>query len=382
MTGSQEENRPPDRPHLLVLLAPELGFCRGIAQGIWAYAAENPRWWVRIGSLPSPAVLARVSQQNLAGVIGFFGTGELERIAMGLCDGLVINVSARMTESALSRVLTDNVRVGRIAAEHLLLQGFSHFAFVPQTGHLYSIERERGFREALEEAGYELAHLCAQIRDLPHWLRALPKPIGLLASTDTRALQIVQICREQGIAVPEEIAVIGVDNDEFLCESTQLSLSSVDTRGDRVGYRASQLLADVLDGADPAAGPILTPPGGIIVRHSSDTTAISDPDVAFAMRYIRDHACRGMTIEQLVDHLTISRRSLERRFREHLGRTLHEEMHRVQMEHAKLLLRETELHVPEIAERCGYRNRRRFSKAFGKTTGQNPRDFRMQSRRR
>jgi AraC-like DNA-binding protein len=110
-------------------------------------------------------------------------------------------------------------------------------------------------------------------------------------------------------------------------------------------------------------------------------TAIPDPDVAFAMRYIRDHACEGMTVDQLVDRLSISRRSLERRFREHLGRTLHEEMLRVQMDHAKLLLRETELLVPAVAERCGYRDRRRFSKTFQKSTGQNPAEFRRHARR-
>jgi LacI family transcriptional regulator len=371
------------RPDLLVLLDPQLGLCRQIARGVWAYAAEDPQWWVRVGTVPSPNTLRRLVPDDLAGVIGFFGSGDLEDAAIETyLHAPVVNVSARPRESRLLRVLADNVQVGRLAGEHLLNQGFRHFAFAPISGHGYSIQREDGFREVIEEAGHEVLPGASSIRELPDWLGSLPRPVGVLVATDARAVQVLQACREVGLAVPEDVAIVGVDNDEYLCESSPIGISSVDPAGRRIGYHAAKLVAEIDAGGSSPGKPILTPPGRVVVRPSSDTTAIEDTDVAFAVRFIRDHACEKLRVDEILDHLDISRRTLEKRFRKHIGRTLHEEIRRVQMDTACMLLSETDLQIPEVAARAGFSDRKRFTTTFSDLFGLPPIRYRRQNRRR
>ena len=212
------------------------------------------------------------------------------------------------------------------------------------------------------------------------WLEKLPKPVGVMACYDFRGQQLLDVCRELDIAVPEQVAVIGVDNDERLCQLCTPPLSSVipDSRG--AGYRAAQLLDRMMRGERVPADATLLSPLGIAERQSTDMYAVDDADMATALRYIREHACEGIAVSDVLRVIPLSRRMLEHRFQKVIRRSPHAEIVRIRMERAARLLRETDLPLAEIAQRAGFASSIYLSKAFKNYTGVSPRSFRMNGR--
>ena len=357
---------------ILVLMDPQYGFCREIVRGIRAFADAHGGWSLRWGN-PHVAVLRAMKPDECAGLICFFGSEDTDRVAAREFPVPTVNCSARQARSLLPRVLVDNAAAGRRAAEHLLERGFTNFAFHGIGGHFYSEERGRGFSDAVREAGCTCAVPPAgHLRELAAWLSGLERPVGILAADDRRAQRIIEACLDLGLGVPEEAAVVGVDDDEFLCESAAVPLSSVDTRGWRVGQRAAELLADLVAGKPRPADPILVPPGDVMTRRSTDTVAVDDPDLIVAVKFIRDHACERMRVEDIIENLRISRRTLEKRFKAALGRTLHEEIRRAQLDRARHLLTQTRLDIAEVADRAGFCDRKAFHKVFAEAMGMPP----------
>ncbi len=215
---------------------------------------------------------------------------------------------------------------------------------------------------------------------LADWLRGLPKPVGIMAAYDQRGWQVLDVCRSIGLGVPDQVAVIGVDNDELLCELAQPSLSSVVLDTDRAGYTAAELLAQMMAGKKVMAKQYLIEPLGIVTRQSTDVFSGADADVARAVRFIRDHGCDGIKVQAVVDELAMSRRVLEHRFRQTLGRTPHDEILRVQIERVAQLLAETDLPLATIADRAGFKHAEYMSVAFKRQTGLAPRQFRESKR--
>jgi LacI family transcriptional regulator len=215
--------------------------------------------------------------------------------------------------------------------------------------------------------------------DARAWVRTLPKPVGVMACYDIKGQQLLDVCRDLGIAVPEQVAVIGVDNDVRLCRLCTPTLSSVvpDTR--RAGYEAAQLLDRMMAGEKVSAEGILIPPAGIAKRRSSDTSAIQDPDIVAAMRYIREHACDGITVADLLKIVPLSRRMLEYRFQKLVGRTPHAEILRARIERTSRLLRETKLPLEQIASRTGFAQANYLCVAFKKHVGLSPNAYRKKS---
>jgi len=370
-------------PLILVLAPAELGFAREIVAGVraWATAHADRHWFLRCGCLPEePAVLARLKPPANGGAVAFLAGEPWEQAALDHYRTPVVNVSHNRPTSRLPRVLTDNVEVGRRAARHLLDRGFRHFAAAGSESFGFGAARRHGFTEELAEAGYACLDAPHGPKDLPAWLTEAPQPLGVMAISDTVGQQFVDLCHHAGLSVPEQVAVIGVDDDEHVCESTTPPLTSVDTRGYDVGYRAAAVLDGLMHGDAPPAEPVIVPCGEVITRRSTDTVAVADPQLNAALRFIRRRACEGIIVDDILDTLTISRRTLEQRFKKAFGRTLHEEIRRVQLEHARLLLSETELRIAEVAARCGFCDRRAFTQAFGAAFGTPPGRFRARLR--
>jgi LacI family transcriptional regulator len=217
---------------------------------------------------------------------------------------------------------------------------------------------------------------------LADWVRSLPKPIGIMACHDPRGYQLVDACRRAGVRVPEQVAVVGVDNDAVLCSMADPPLTSVDPDGPKVGYAAAEYLDRMMRGESVPLAPVLLEPKGLVARRSSDMLAIDDPDLREAIRFIRDHACEGIRVPDVVKHVAMSRSVFERRFRQFLGRTPKAEMLRVQLGRAKQLLVETDLQMAEIARRTGFASDKYFSDAFWHQTGQRPTTYRDSVRRK
>ncbi|MFM8378861.1 MAG: substrate-binding domain-containing protein, partial [Planctomycetia bacterium] len=277
-------------------------------------------------------------------------------------------------------------------ADHFIDNGFANFAVFDLDTERYFEERRDNFRASLAARGHECHEHHAPTQgerpsnwerhqaEVARWVQSLPKPIGIFACTDQLAFWLLDACRRAGVAVPEEVAVVGAENDETLCTMARPQLSSVAFDGERVGYEAAGLLDRLMAGEAPPAEQMLVPPKGIVVRQSSDIMAIEDPQVAAAVRYIREHACHGINVNDVVKHVGLSRTLIERRMRQAIGRTPGEEIVKVRFGRVRQLLAETDLALAAIADRCGFEHPQYMAESFKKHFGITPGAFR-QSRR-
>ena len=217
-------------------------------------------------------------------------------------------------------------------------------------------------------------------RGLVAGLNRLPRPVGIMACCDIKAQQLLEVCRELDIAVPEEVAVLGVDNDRLLCDLAEPPLSSVICNTHHTGYEAALLLDRTMSGEKIGSKSVLLKPLGIETRQSTDILAIDDPDVAAAVRFIRENATSGINVGDVLREVPLSRRVLENRFRKILGRTPHEEITRLRIDRIKRLLVETDLALSQIAVRTGFQHDEYMTVAFKKAVGMPPRNYRQAER--
>ena len=212
-------------------------------------------------------------------------------------------------------------------------------------------------------------------------LATLSRPLAIFCGNDSCAKETVRLATSLELQVPDQIAVLGVDNDEINCELSGVQLSSICLNTEQIGYESAALLAKLIAGQPAPVEPILVPPVEVITRRSSDVLALADAEVAAAVRFIRDRGGREINVEDLLSRTQLSRRSLEMRFRKALGRSPYQEIRRVQLERAKLLLSRTDRPVREIADACGFKEARQLSMAFHDQIGLTPRQYRRKSRR-
>jgi LacI family transcriptional regulator len=215
--------------------------------------------------------------------------------------------------------------------------------------------------------------------DLMHWLQSLPKPCGLMACNDARGRQVLNCCREGDVAVPDEVAVIGVDKDEIFCELSDLPLSSVTLNTQQIGFEAAALLARMMAGESAEHSSILVKPLGVLARQSTDVLAIDDRQIALALGYIREHACDGLSVESLLKVVPLSRSVLERRFSQLLGISPNGEILRVRLERVCQLLAESDLTLAEVAGKAGFTHPEYMSRIFKSKMGVTPGEFRKQA---
>jgi LacI family transcriptional regulator len=216
---------------------------------------------------------------------------------------------------------------------------------------------------------------------MAQWIRGLPKPVGIMTCHDDRGHQVLDACRRANVSVPDAVAVIGVDNDPFLCNLCTPPLTSIDVNASLIGYEAAAQLAAMMRGARPRRQPLLLgPPRGVAPRQSTDMLAIDDAEVASAIRFVRENAVKGITVEEVLKRALRSPSTLERRIKKLLGRTIKAEITRVKLSRARLLLCETELSVANISLRCGFSEPRYFCEVFRNHEGMTATSFRQKFR--
>jgi LacI family transcriptional regulator len=361
-------------------------YARGILRGIIDYARDHGRWSVYLGEHSRgdqpPAWLERWDGD---GVIARIENSRIAR-AVIRCGRPAVDVSAARLLPDLPWVETDDREIARHAAEHLLERGLRHFGYFGDGRFNWSSWRLGHFRSVLAQHGCECAEYTASraaLRDwereedeLVEWLTALPKPVGIMACYDIAGRQVLDACRRAGIRVPDEVAVVGVDNDGLLCELSDPPLSSVQPDTRRTGYWAAALLDRLMRGKRIRRLDHRIRPLGVVTRQSSDVLAVKDADIAEAVRFIRDNACSGISVKDVLQRVPLSRRTLEARFVKAVGRTPHAEVERVRLERAKYLLLETDLPIREIARRTGFRHQEYLSVAFRRYAGMSPTQYR------
>ena len=299
----------------------------------------------------------------------------------------------RKSGAGCPRVYYDNARIGRLAAEHFIERGFRHVAYL-NSGN-YWMETERiptlppdagsGRLPIPRDPHYQRfprrpSHSLRVHQRAHQWLveslRALPKPVGIAASADDLAARLLGACDDADLSVPEEVAVLGCDNDPLVCDYALMPISSVDVDWERIGYEGARLLDDLMNGSPAPREPILIPPRGVVTRLSTNILAVSDLAVARAVSFIWSHYQEPIGTVEVAAAAGLSRRTLEREFTRHLGQTVNHEIAQVRVERAKQLLMETKLKAHQVAEQCGFTDIVHLSKSFHRLTGVRPSHYR------
>ena len=285
------------------------------------------------------------------------------------------------------RTTLDSDAVSRLAAEHLSGIGLRHFGYCGVRARAASAQRQAALAAHLAERGWKLhtftqtiAEGEARIEPLVGWLQKLPKPVGILTFDDKLGERVLTACRWADLAVPDAVAVLGIGDDELMCEVSWPSLSSISCPTSRLGYEAAEMLDQAMNGQRPAQRVRQIPPTGVIVRGSTDMLAVADPLVREAVRFIRTHAGEAIGVKHVAAAFDVSRRTLDRRFEDALGRTVHDELTGVRMQIARSLLTDSLRTVSEIATACGYETGPSFSRAFRQHAGCWPTEYRNQVR--
>jgi LacI family transcriptional regulator len=283
----------------------------------------------------------------------------------------------------LVNVVVDSDSVGRMGAEHLLQCGFKHFAFcgytkTPLNNSGWSEMRSQAFGERICEAGFSspsqyllsMGEWADDLNRIAEWLRALPKPVGVMACNDDCGQRVMEACKLAGLTVPDVVGVVGADNDEVVCGLTDPPLSSIAINFERAGYAAARALDQWMRGSQDFERRIIAPATHVAARRSTDFVAAEDPNLAKALRFIRDQVRAGISVDEVARSAGTSRRALEKRFRRLLGRSILQEIRRVRTDHIGRLLVETQLTVGQIADQLGFADTQHIARYFraGKKT--------------
>lgn len=379
-------------PKVALLIETSRGYGRDLLRGVMRYARLHGPWGFYLTPGDFVQALPRMQSWGGTGIIARIETPEVARtilgsglpaIALGLSDEQLRPGSPLRR---LSEVVSDSQGAGRMAAEHLLARGFRQYAYVG-AGRVWSGRRQESFCARIRQAGFE-----PRVYPLPRsrrseawereqpvlagWLGTLPRPVGVMACNDDRGREVLVACRDAGLRVPEEVAVVGVDNDELLCELADPPLSSVALNAEAGGYRAAALLDRLMRGERQKPERLLVEPLHVVARRSTDIVALDDPEVAEAVHFIQDHATEPIGVADIVQAVLISRRALELRFRKAIGRTLHAEIRRVRLERASRLLVETDMPITQVAAASGFGRASYLAQAFSQAFGSTPARYR------
>ena len=364
-------------PKVILLIESSRASGRALLRGVADYSHHQGPWsfaWEPAG-LEKVQPLLETGEAD--GIILRDVAGAEEIIAYGLPT---VVVGHRKTEiPGLVNVVTDSEAIGRLGAEHLLNCGFRHFAFcgyvkTPWENTTWSEIRRKFFCERIREAGYPYPPHYAlsalpkdwsrEWRSLAQWLEARPKPLGLMACNDDCAQRVMEVCKLARLTVPDMIGIIGADNDEVICGLTDPPMSSIAINFERAGYEAAAALDRLMQGVAVVPDRIRAAATHVVTRRSTDFVAVDEPHLARALRFIRDQAHSGVSVDEVASSAGLSRRALEKRFRKQLGRSILEEVRRIRTDRIAQLLVETDLPVAKIAELLKFPDTQHIARYF------------------
>ena len=375
------------RTILLALTSTHHGFYRGAAR----YAAEHD--WHVVADMIYDATIPVGWRGD--GILSF--VGHWEELANYVISAGVpaVEISSVRKDLGIPCVMEDNHAIGRLGAGHLLERNFKNFAWAPFCDDEVNEERFRGFADSVRADGFDCVQLLPvntrkstrlsrhvnwtlRRRWVIHTIRSLRYPLGIFCYNDCVAADIVDACIEAGIQIPDQAAVLGVDNDPVICDCVQVPLSSVRHDLEGMAYEAAALLDALINGEPAPKIPKRISPKGVVTRKSTEVLAVENPDVSTALSYIQENFIRGnLSVDDIVTHTQLSRRSLERAFRDELQRTILHEILRVRVNHAQKLLETTPQPVTDVAIRSGFASLNHFYRVFHARTGLTPRAFRL-----
>jgi LacI family transcriptional regulator len=367
---------------------------RGIARysslhGPWVFFREPPFYMISGGKLKTVKNLLEMGDQKPDGIIAHIA--HTKNGSQFLPEGIPAIISPYSIKQFpyFRNLVTDNVSLGKIAAEYFLGRGFRNFAYCGFEGMYWSHERGESFAKHILMAGFETYfYKYGEPNDksgkadnqamIAEWLKSLPKPLAVMACNDDRGQHITEACKIAGLRVPYDVAVLGVDNDDLVCELTNPPLSSIDVNNERAGYEAAELLDKMMSGKKAGKQVVVASPTHIVTRQSTDLFAIGDKEVVRALKYINEHAKEDIHVDKVVTASALSRRVLERRFRAVLGRSILDEIRRVRVEQIIRMLADSNMTIAQIADSLGYPGYEHISRYFRKEKGMSLQAYRKQ----
>ena len=384
------------KKQVLLIIESSRAYGRGLIQGVSRYVRKHEHWNIHfeeqgiMTSAPSwlenwngDGIICRTGVSPLGMKLREFDCPLVELLGDG--------------GHFISEVQSDAGAAGEIAAKHFIDNGLRNFAYYSYGKTWWCKTREKAFESALAKQGFSCDILSSQCDEKPTafpvwessyessllaWLEQLPKPIGIWTAADTVAQRVLAASQKLGFRVPDEVAILGIDNDTYLCNILTPTLSSIEPNSLKIGYHAAELLDQKMNNPESfrqnATKPIvpqMLAPLGVVTRQSTDIIAVDDPQMARIARFIRDNALHGIRVCDVAREFDLSQRTIERRYKKCFGKTIDSEISHIKIEHAKLLLRETLLPVATIGERVGF-DANYFIKAFRREAGMPPRAFR------
>lgn len=365
---------------------------RQIIEGIGNYLQSSKVDWDLYLEEDFMARLDHLDEWSGDGIIADYDNPEIQ-VALQKANVPVVGVGGSYRNPQdypdVPYVATDNFELVNAAFQHLRQKGIQRFAFYGapvDEHHRWAQERENAMLELTAKEGYECyvyrGHPVRPetwqytIKRLADWLKSLPTPIGIVAVTDARARHLLQVCDHIGMLIPDRMSVIGIDDDEIARFLSRVSLSSVKQGCLEMGFQSARLLHKMLDGHKSPKRPILVPPERVAERQSTDFKAIADPHVMQAMHFIRQNACRGIKVDQVLDYVGVSRSNLENRFKDERGHSIHTEIHNEKLQRACKMLRESDESTAQVAKICGYPSLQYMYAVFKKHYKKTPIEYR------
>jgi LacI family transcriptional regulator len=382
---SVEQPRAGGTPSVLLFVETSREFGRGLLHGIARYSRLHGPWRVYRWPGALDSLLPEWKHLQLDGAIA----RDVKAVEGLAHSGLPIIFAQHNKESyaPYPAIITDSAAIGCMAAEHFLDRGFQNFAYCGLDELLWSRRRAEHFARRLQQAGFEVnaysqpASMAGRNSSkvqgrIAEWLRRLPKPVAVMCCNDDRALQVVEACKVADLRVPDDVAVLGVDNDVLVCDLADPPISSISLDTETAGHESAKLLDHLMRGGEMVGQEVPVRPTHIVARMSTDILTVTDPDVAAALRFIRCNPNRLIQVDDVVEATSVSRRVLEKRFKAVLRRSVHQEIRRVRVNNIIPLLVGTDMSITDIALRCGFDGVEHISRYFRKETGASLRDYR------
>jgi LacI family transcriptional regulator len=362
------------------------GFDRALLRGIVKYSRIHGPWVFSIQTVEKNIQLKDLKKWGMHGIIMRQAQNQHHPIDLPLPT--VILPAEDLIPDA-GNIVGDSLAMGKMGAEHLLNCGFKHFAFCGFKDMPWSRARQKGFKDRLNEEGFTLTPYDqprlktqkqweSEQRQLAKWLTSIEKPIGIMACNDERARNVINACKSANLNIPDQVAVLGINNDDLVCELSEPPLSSIAVSAERAGYDAANLLDKMMAGERIDSKTVLVEPLYVVTRNSTDILAVSDKDLSDALQFIKLHCKEPIQVSDVVNAVPTSRRVLEKRFRKILGRSMHDEIRRLRVEHAAWMLVETSLSISQISYAMGFPSPEKMSRYFKTAVNKSPLAYRTQ----
>lgn len=373
--------------NVAILLDLSRVYDRGVIRGITRYVHPGRPWRLYVEEDPANKISSFTAWSG-EGLIVDLDDGRIAK-AIPQFTGKLVGIGCLapdiLRKLGISTVKTDDQMIAEWAADHLVERGLEHFAYCgmrPRGLDQWDAVRRDSFRRRIIKHGYQCSVLTGRrhllkywdimLKELTDWLARLPRPMGLMACNDSQGRYVLEACRKLDLHVPEDVAIIGVDNDELMCELAVPPLSSIAQGTEQIGFRAAELLDALMTGHRRRPVHITVPPACLVTRQSSDVLAVDDEVVSRAVKFIGEHATELLGVPDVVRHVGVSRSALEKHFKGSVGRTVHDELQKRRLDIARRLLTCSNLPLQVIAERSGFRTAHYMSAVFRRELGYPP----------